>query len=72
MKAQFILSFLLASVVSTSAFANDSEPKNQEKKTQKSKYDFNIFKLYSISTEQELPDSLKVTIIANPNYRKED
>lgn len=71
MKAQFILFFLLASVVSTSAFATDTEPKQEEKKTQKSKYDFNIFKLYSIDMDQQLSDSLKVDIKALPLKRKE-
>lgn len=71
MKAQFILFFLLASVVSTSAFATDTDPKQEEKKTQKSKYDFNIFKLYSIAMDQQLPDSLRIDIKALPLKRKE-
>ncbi|MBL4592905.1 MAG: hypothetical protein JKX68_03705 [Flavobacteriales bacterium] len=66
MKAQIILLFLLASVVSTEAFATNTDPKQEEKKTQKSKYDFNIFKLYSITVGQELSDSLKVEIKALP------
>ena len=41
MKAQFILLFLLASVSGTGAFATNTEPDQEEKKTQKSKYDFN-------------------------------
>ncbi len=72
MKAQLILFFLLVSVVSTEAFATDTDPKQEEKKTQKSKYDFNIFKLYSIAVEQEMPDSLKVEIKALPPKRKEE
>ena len=72
MKAQFILLFLLASVVSTEVFATntETEPKQEEKKTLKSKYDFNIFKLYSLSLEQELPDSLKLDLKALPPKRK--
>ena len=72
MKAQFILLFLLASVVSTSAFATDTDPEQEVKKTQKSKYDFNIFKLYSIAIQQEIPDSLKVEIKALPVKRKKN
>lgn len=72
MKAQLILLFLLVSVVSTEAFATDTEPKQEEKKTQVSKYDFNIFKLYSIAAvDQELPDSLKINIKSLPPKRKE-
>ncbi len=71
MKAQLILLFLLIGVVSTEAFATKTEPKQEEKKTQKSKYDFNIFKLYSITIGQELPDSLKVNIKALPPKKKE-
>ena len=72
MKAQLILLFLLASVVSSNAFATDTDPKQEVKKTQKSKYDFNIFKLYSIALSQESPDSLKVDIKALPLKRKEN
>ncbi|PCJ25272.1 MAG: hypothetical protein COA97_08080 [Flavobacteriales bacterium] len=69
MKVQLILLFLLACVVGTEAFATDTDPKQEEKKTQKSKYDFNIFKLYSITVDQ-VPDSLKVDIKALPPKRK--
>ena len=72
MKAQVILLFLLASVISTNAFAKDADPKQEVKKTQKSKYDFNIFKLYSIELDHEIADSLKVEIKALPIKRKED
>ena len=72
MKAQVIILFLLVSVVSTNAFATEKDPKQEVKKTQKSKYDFNIFKLYSIATTPQLPDSLKIEIIAQPKFRKED
>jgi hypothetical protein len=69
MKGQIILLLLLASVVSTNALANNTDPK-EEKKTQKSKYDFNIFKLYSIGVIQEIPDSLKLGIKALPTKIK--
>ncbi|MDB4534637.1 hypothetical protein N9242_07185 [Vicingaceae bacterium] len=72
MKAQVIILLLLASVLSTDAFATEKEPKQEDKKTQKSKYDFNIFKLYSFATATQISDSLKVEIKAQPKFRKED
>ncbi len=72
MKAQLILLFILASVISTEAYATDKEPKPEDKKTQKSKYDFNIFKLYSIVTTPELPDTLKTNVKPFIPYRKEE
>ena len=50
----------------------EKEPKQEEKKTQKSKYDFNIFKLYSIAVAPQISDSLKTNIKAQPKFRKED
>lgn len=74
MKAQIILLFLLASVLTTEAYATDaeSEPKQDVKKTTKSKYDFNIFKLYSFVNQQEKPDSINLEIKALPTKRKEN
>lgn len=74
MKAQLILLFLLATVVTTSAYATEAEgePKREVKKTTKSKYDFNIFKLYSFVNQQEKPDSLTLEIKTLPLKRKED
>jgi hypothetical protein len=73
MKAQLIILFLLISVVSTEAFATEKEHKQDTKKTQKSKYDFNIFKLYSITTSSpQISDSLRIKVKIQPNFRKED
>ena len=72
MKAQFILLFLLASVISSNVLASDTDPKQDQKKTTKSKYDFNIFKLHSIASEQQLPDTLKVEIKALPPKRRKN
>ena len=72
MKAQFIILFLSVSVVSTNTYATEKEQKKQEKKTQKSKYDFNIFKLYTITKEVELTDSLKNDIKTKLIFIKED
>ena len=75
MKAQFILLFLLAGVVTTRSYAaeaeSESEPKQEVKKTTKSKYDFNIFKLYSFVNQQEKPDSLTLDIKTIPTKREE-
>ncbi len=72
MKAQIILLFLLASLISTKGFATGNEPKQEEKKTSKSKYDFNLFKFFSIGSTQENSDSLKINPIALPLKRKKD
>lgn len=76
MKAQFLLLFLLAGVVTTEAYAveaeSKSDPKQEVKKTTKSKYDFNIFKLYSLVHQQEKPDSLTLELKALPTKRKEN
>jgi len=71
MKAQLILLVLLISIMSSKTFATDTDPKLAVRKTQKSKYNFNIFKFYSIAIGQELSDSLKVNIRAIPPKRKE-
>jgi hypothetical protein len=65
MKAQLLIILLSLGVV-TQASATKTDPKQEEKTTQKSKYDFNIFKLYSISVAEESPDSLKAEIKARP------
>lgn len=74
MKAQLILLFLLAGVVTTDAYAieGENDVKQEAKKTTKSKYDFNIFKLYSFVHQQEKPDSLNLQIKALPLKRKEN
>ena len=72
MKAKLILLLLLTSVICTQAFATDNKHKQMNEKTEKSKYDFNIFKLFSIVTTQELPDSVKTKITPFTHYKKED
>jgi len=73
MKAQVILLFLLASLVSTKGFSNNNHVKQDGKKAVKTKYEFNIFKFVSLDTEKESTDSLK-TNPATTLYikRKED
>ena len=74
MKAQVILLFLLAGIVTTEAYATEAEaePKSEIKKTTKSKYDFNIFKLYSFVNLQEKQDSLNLELKAFPTKREEN
>lgn len=74
MKAQLILLFLLVGTVTTEAYATEAEgePKPEVKKTTKSKYDFNIFKLYSFVNQQEKPDSLNIELKSLPLKRKEN
>ena len=73
MKVQLILLFLLAGIVTSEAYATetDDESKSQIKKTTKSKYDFNIFKLYSFVNQQEKSDSLNPELKALPPKRKQ-
>ncbi len=71
MKAQLILLFLLAGLISTNGFANNKEPKQGEKKPTKTKYEFNLFKFSTIDTEKEIPDSLKTNTTTLYLKRKE-
>ena len=59
MKIQIIFFFLVLCFASTKSFAGNNDPKQEDKKSAKLKYEFNIFKMYSITTNHELPDSLK-------------
>ena len=59
MKAQFILLLLLAGLISTKGFSINKEPKTDERKPTKIKYEFNLFKFSTIDTNQGITDSLK-------------
>lgn len=72
MKAQLVILFLLFSVLSTQAFANEKELQQDKQKTQKMKYDFNIFKLYSIPTATVQSADLKTKVNFLSNFRKEN
>lgn len=64
MKAQFIILFLLAGLLTSESYAGNgsNDPQQQgDKKTAKPKYDFNIFKFFSVPAQQQSPDSLKTT-----------
>jgi hypothetical protein len=63
MKALFVILFLLVGVIGSEAYAgnNNNDPQTkEEKKTAKPKYDFNIFKFFSVPLQQS-SDSLKVS-----------
>jgi len=72
MKAQLILLLFLVGTVTTEAYATEAEPRSKVEKTTKSKYDFNIFKLYSFVNQQERPDSLNIKLKSLPLKRKEN
>lgn len=61
MKAQFIILFLLAGLLTTESYAgngNNNPQQQDDKKTAKPKYDFNLFKFFSVPLQQNA-DSLK-------------
>ncbi len=72
MKAHFVLIFMLVSVISLNANAgngnNDPKQQQEQKKTIKPKYDFNIFKLFSIPTAPQV-DSLKPEVVPNSSKK---
>ena len=70
MKTKVVLLFLLISV-GTTAFSKGNDPKQEEKKTTKSKYDFNVFKLISIDSKQHQTDSTKTKLTGAPSSSKE-
>jgi len=70
MKAQIILLSLLACLFTTKGFATENETKQEEKKTSKSKYDFNLFKFFSIGATQENSDSTRINAIPFPPKRR--
>ena len=66
-----ILLFIAIVTASVNVFSKNKEPKQEEKKTQKAKYDFTIFKLFSINSQNTKTDSSK-TILINTHLKKED
>jgi len=72
MKTKVILLFLLASIYSIEGFSKGNETKQEEKKTTKSKYDFNVFKLISIDSKHHQTDSTKAAQTAAPTSHKGD
>lgn len=74
MKIQFILITLLFSLISLHGYsASTNDPNQQEsKKTTKTKYDFNLFKMFSIDVAQPIStDSTKIKS-STPYKRKKD
>lgn len=68
MKSHFFIAFLLVCTVGLNASAgnsnNDPKQQQEQKKTVKQKYDFNIFKFFSLPSPQV--DSIKPTNIQQP------
>lgn len=61
MKAQVLILSLFLGLLTTQAFAgnnNNNPQQSPEKKTAKPKYDFNIFKFFSVPSQPQI-DSLK-------------
>jgi len=71
MKVKFILLVLVVCAASVTGFSKNTEPKQEDKKTIKTKYDFTIFKLFSLVNHQAKSDSTKITLTKAP-IRKED
>ncbi len=74
MKTQAIILVLLFSLISIHGFSAKTNGSEQQetKKTTKTKYDFNIFKMFSIESTQPSPiDSTKLKS-NNPYKRKLD
>jgi hypothetical protein len=74
MKAQFIIITLLFGLLTINGYSSNTDPKKQEeKKSTKVEYDFNLFKFFSVSAVATPVDSLKAIKPAVINRkRKED
>lgn len=73
MKAQVIILTLFLGLLSLSGFAKTNNPQeSQQKKTVKSKYDYNLFKLFVIESKQPQVDSLTLIDKHSDFKRKQD
>lgn len=73
MKAQFIILTLFLGLLSLNSFAKTNDPQEApQKKNIKSKYDFNLFKLFVIDLKQPQTDSLSLIDKRADFKRKED
>lgn len=70
MKTKILLLFLIIGAASTKGYAKNNDPKQEDKKATKTKYDFTIFKLFSINQPSET-DSTRTPFIKTP-LKKED
>ena len=71
MNTKLVLLLLFVGIITSKGFSKTVDPKVEEKKTTKSKYDLNIFKLISIDTKHHKADSTKTTIFKTPTRKEE-
>ena len=72
MKTKSVLLLLFIGLISMHGFSENIDPKEQEeKKTTRSKYDLNIFKLISIDTKHQDIDSTKTIFLKTPTRKEE-
>lgn len=74
MKTQVVLITLLFSLLTIQGFsANGENEPAQDKKATKTKYDYNLFKMFSLNaTKTANTDSTNIKSSALPNNRKKD
>jgi hypothetical protein len=61
MKAQVIILTVLLGLLSVKSYAKSNDPQDvSQQKTVKSKYDFNLFKLFSLEVKQAPIDSVAI------------
>ena len=73
MKAQVIILTLLLALLSLNGFAKTNNPQEtQQKKSVKTKYDFNLFKLFFIELKQPQADSLILKEKRTEYFKKQD
>ena len=63
MKVKIILFITVLSTLSIKGFSKNKDQKQEDKKSVKSKYDFNIFKLFAINKPNIKSDSTKTALI---------
>ncbi len=73
MKAQVIILTLFLGLLSLNGFAKTNDPQEtQQKKSIKTKYDYNLFKLFFIDLKQPQIDSLELKTKRSDFYKKQD
>jgi hypothetical protein len=73
MKAQVIILTLFLGLLSLNGFAKTNDPQEtQQKKSVKTKYDYNLFKLFFIELKQPQADSLSKKETRLDYYKKQD
>jgi hypothetical protein len=70
MMTKIILLFIIVCGLSLQGFSKNNDPKQEDKKATKTKYDFTIFRLFSINQPHQT-DSTTITLTKTP-LKKED